>query len=85
MENVVEGIILWLRSPAEPQPTRLVGAGIALPSFHTTGKLKGKPSPYEMRKLSVKKTRIYGMTVQNAETRWAVNQPLVQAFFVRTS
>jgi len=34
---------------AEPQPKRLVGAGLALPSFHSADKLQGqdKPNPYE--------------------------------------
>jgi hypothetical protein len=37
--------------------------GLALPSFYTPDKLQGqgKPSPYETRKLSAKKTRIYGI------------------------
>jgi hypothetical protein len=44
------------RRAAEPQPTRLVGAGLALPSFHTTDKRQGqgKPSPYETCKLFAK-------------------------------
>src|SRR5208282_6332007 len=45
---------------------RLVGAGLALPPFHSTEKLQGqgKPSPYETRKMFAKKTRIYGIAMQ---------------------
>jgi hypothetical protein len=32
-------------SAAEPQPTRFVGAGLALPSFYTTDKLQGQGKP----------------------------------------
>jgi len=87
MKNLMEGVNQGLRSAAEPQPTRLVGAGLALPSFHTTDKLQGqgKPSPYETRKLFVKKTRIYGIATQKSETGCVVNQPLLPAFFVWTS
>jgi hypothetical protein len=42
---------------AEPQTTRLVRAGLALPSFHTTDKRQGqgKPSPYETTKETAEK------------------------------
>ena len=50
-----------MRSAAGPQPTRLVGAGLALPPFCTTDKLhgQGKPSPYETR-------NVFGKTKQVA-------------------
>jgi len=37
------------------QFARLVGAGLALPSFHNAGKIQGqgKPSPYESRLVAV--------------------------------
>jgi len=45
--------------------TRFVGAGLALPSFHTADKIQGqgKPSPYETRKMFAKEVRIYGMAM----------------------
>jgi len=59
------------RGAEGPQPTRFVGAGLALPSFNRTDKLKGqgKPSPYEMRKLFAKKTRIYGIALQGTRMK----------------
>jgi hypothetical protein len=47
---------------------RLVGAGLALPLFCSTGKLQGqgKPSRYKTHEMVVEKTRIYGIALQTS-------------------
>jgi hypothetical protein len=58
-----------LRSAAEPQTKRLVGAGLALPSFYATDmpQGQGKPSPYETLKMFAKKRRISDIAMQCAK------------------
>ena len=54
-----------MHSAAEPHPTRLVGAGLALPLSFVRGvkRGQGKPSPYETLKLFAKKTRTYSLAI----------------------
>ena len=54
-------------SATEPQTTRLVGAGLAVPLWYIRGmeRGQGKPSPYETPKMFAKKTRIHELAVQD--------------------
>ena len=51
------------------QTVRLVGSGLALPSFHVSTVLQGqgKHSPYETLKLFAKKTRTYRIAARRGK------------------
>jgi len=51
---------------ATANPSRLVGAGLALPLSFVRGveRGQGKPSPYETRELFAKKPRIHAIAMQ---------------------